>query len=145
MFRENIKVVRVSNAVAAGTTAVNGTAVDMSGYDGVVFYALFGAIVTGAITSLKAQSCTAADGSGAADLAGTSVAVAEGDDNLVAALEIYRPQTQYVRPVISRGTQNATVDGILAVLFNGRVAPATLDATMIAASKTVGSPAAGTA
>lgn len=145
MFSENVKVVRVSNAVAAGTTAIEATAVDMQRFDGVVFYAMFGTITAGAVTSLKAQSCTAADGSGASDLAGTAVAVADTDDNKVASLEIYRPQSRYVRPVISRATQNAVVDCIIAVLYSGSTKPVVADATLIAASKVVGSPDNGTA
>jgi hypothetical protein len=38
------KVVRVLDSVAAGTTAQNGSVVDMSGFEGVQFVALFGAL-----------------------------------------------------------------------------------------------------
>jgi hypothetical protein len=144
MLLENQKVVRVSNAVAAGTTTINGTAVDMTGYDGVMFLVLLGAIVSGAATSLKAQQGAASDGGDAADLAGTGITIGDTDDNKIVALDIYRPQNRYVRPVVLRATQNATVDGIIAVLYNGRVKPAVVDATLLAASKSVGSPALGT-
>lgn len=144
MLIEDIKVVRVSNAVAAGTTAVNGTAVDMTGYEGVIFLVHLGAIVSGAATSLKAQQGAVSDGSDAADLAGTNITIADTDDNKIVALELYRPTGQYVRPVVSRATQNATVDSITAILYNGRVKPAVIDATLLATSKSVASPALGT-
>lgn len=144
MLLENLKISRVSDAVAAGTTTINGTAVDMQGFDGVMFLTLFGAIVTGAVTSLKGQQGALANGSDGADLAGTSVSVADGDDNKVAILDIYRPTDRYVRPVVLRATQNATVDGIIAIQYNGRVNPQALTASLVAASKALGSPALGT-
>lgn len=144
MFQEDIKIVRVANAQAAGTGAVNGTAVDMQGFEGVLFLVAFGAIVGGAATTVKAQQGAVSDGSDAQDLAGTQVTVGDGDDNKVVALEIYQPRDRYVRPVVTRATQNATVDSIVAILFNGRTKPVTLDATIVAASKTVTAPALGT-
>ncbi len=148
MLLEDIKIVRVSNAVAAGTSAANGTAVDMSGYEGVIFLVAFGAIVSGAVTSVKAQQGAASDGSDGADLEGSGVTVADTDDNKIVALDIYRPRQslgKYVRPVVSRATQNATIDSITAILYNGRNKPVALDSTLVALSKSIGSPAAGTA
>lgn len=145
MLLEDVKIVRVSNAQAAGVGAVNGTAVDMQGYDGVLFLVAFGAIVAGAVTSVKAQQGAVSDGSDAADLAGTGITVADDQDNKIAALDVYRPTGRYVRPVVSRATQNATIDSITAILYNGRSKPTALDAaTMIATSKSVGSPELGT-
>lgn len=148
MQLEDMKIVRVSNAVAAGTTAANGTAVDMTGFESVLFLVAFGAIVTGAVTSVKAQQGAASDGSDGVDLEGTGVTVADDQDNKIVALEVYRPRPgygKYVRPVVSRGTQNATIDSITAILFNGRLKPQALDATLVSTSKSVGSPATGTA
>lgn len=145
MFSENIKIVRVANAAAAGQTDVDGSCVDTAGFDGVVFLTLMGTITTGAVVSMKAQACSDISGSNPTDLAGTAVAIADDQDNKVARLEIYRPQQQFVRPRVSRATQNAVVDGIIAILFKGRVAPVVQDATLIATSKILGSPDTGTA
>lgn len=144
MLLENIKIVRVSAAVAAGSADSNGTAVDMQGYDGVVFVASIGAIVTGAVASLKAQQGAQAGGGDAADLAGTSVVIADDQDGKCAILDIYRPTDRYVRPVVMRATQNVTIDSVVAILYNGRKAPVALDTTAIATSKAVASPALGT-
>lgn len=145
MFSENIKIVRVANAAAAGQTAVDSACVDMANFDGVVFLGLLGAITTGAVVSMKAQACSDVGGSNPTDLAGTAVAIADDQDNKIARLEIYRPQQQFVRATISRATQNAVVDAIIAILFKGRVAPVVQDATLIATSKILGSPDTGTA
>lgn len=140
----NVSVSRPMTAQAAGTSTVNGAVVDMQGWDGVLFVALVGAIVSGAVTSLKAQQGAASDASDAADLAGTAVAIPDTGDDKVAVLDIYRPQERYVRPVVVRGTQNATVDGVIAIRYKGRKAPSALDATVIAAEMHQ-SPAEGTA
>lgn len=144
MKLEDVKIVRVSAAAAAGTSTVNGTAVDMTGYDGVLFFASIGAIVSGAATSLKAQQGAASNGSDAADLAGTSVVIADTDDDKVAVLEVYRPSGRYVRPVLLRATQNATLDGIIAVLYSGHKRAVALDTSAVSTSKAVASPALGT-
>ena len=63
------KVTRVLNAVAAGVTNQNGSVIDMSGFEGVQFIALFGALTASQVTSLKVQQGNLADGSDMADLA----------------------------------------------------------------------------
>ena len=125
-----VKVTRASNAVAAGVGAVNGAVIDMQDFEGVMFAVAFGAIVPGAVTSVKLQGGSAADGSDMADLAGTGIAVADNADNAMALVECYQPQTRYVRVVISRATQNSTVDCITATLYSPRVKPTSQDATV---------------
>lgn len=148
-----INFVRVSNAVAAGVTLVTGTHVDMSAYDGVLFLFALGALTAGQATSFKAQGGSAANDSDQADLAGTAggggLVVADGDSNRLFALDIYAPQQRYVRPLILRATQNAVVDGIFALQYQGAKlgyglaqAPA-LDAT-VKALAVLASPLAGT-
>jgi hypothetical protein len=124
------KVVRVSNAVAAGTTVVNCTHVDTSGFENVTFLAAFGVIVAGAVTSVKAQQGDAADDSDMADIDGAAADVADDADNKVAVLEVVRPTKKFVRLVISRATQNATIDDVEAILTGGRKLPVVPDSTV---------------
>jgi len=140
------KVTRVSNAVAAGTTDINGSSVDMTGFDAVTFYFLFGAITATAVTACKAQQ-SGDDGSADAfaDLAGTSISVADDDDNKVVALEITNPRERYVRPVVDRGTANAVLDGIIAVQTRAKAEPVTHDAATVVGSEHHHAPAEGTA
>ena len=140
---KNAEFVRVENAVAAGTTSVESDGVDINGFESIVFIVALGAITTGAATSVKLQQST--DNSSFADLEGTSITVADDDDNQIALLEIHRPRERYVRAVVSRATQNAVVDGIFAIKHNGtRYAPITQGATVVAA-EVHASPAEGTA
>jgi hypothetical protein len=141
---KNVSGYRASNAVAAGTSTINGTAIDMQNYNGVMFLIAFGAITSGAVTSIKAQGGAASDGSDATDLAGTAITVADTDDNKVFLLDVYLPGYRYVRPVVLRATQNAVVDSITAIRYDGRNRPTAHDGTTFGTAKLVVSPAAGT-
>ena len=142
-FTKEIKAIRVENAVAAGTSPIDTDIVDTAGYEGVVFAISLGAIVSGAATSAKAQQNTANSTSGMADLAGTAITIADTNDNNVVLVDVYRPRERYVRCLIDRATQNATVDGVVAFLYGAKKKPVTQDAT-ISAELNV-SPAEGTA
>lgn len=131
-FVADNEVRRVSNAVAAGTTDIESSIIDMQGFDSVTFVVPFGAITTGAETSVKVQQNSANSTSGMADLAGATVTVADDDDNKVVQIEVHRPSERYLRCVVDRGTQNAVVDGIFAVLGNAKKKPCTPGATLVA-------------
>ncbi len=142
---KNVNIVRVMNAVAAGTGDTQDSSVlDMSGYDGVVFVAAFGTLTTNAVTDIRAQQGQASNLSDAADLAGTKVSLADTDGNKVAVLDVYRPQERYVRCRVTRATANAVIDGIIAIQYSGSKAPITQGST-VAGIETHISPAEGTA
>jgi len=139
------KTLRVINATAAGQTTINGSAVDTAGYELVRFVVAFGALVAGSVTSIKVQTGAASNLSDAADVAGTGGSITAGgtDDNQLAIVEIYRPAQRYARVVVLRATQNATVDGAIAELYEGQAFPITKDAT-VTGQKVLASPALGT-
>lgn len=127
---ENSRIVRHSNAVAAGTSDIEPTnGVDTAGARSVTFVVAFGAIVTDAVTSVKLQHSSVVNGSGDAftDIAGTTVTVADDDDNGVAVVELVNPTKRFVRCVVDRGTQNATVDSIIAILHGHGTVPVEQD------------------
>lgn len=139
---KNCKVVQVSTTVAAGTTDIEPSAVDVAGFDGVAFLFSFGAITTNAVTSVKAQTST--DNSSFADLAGTAQTVADTNDDKSFVMDIYQPLERYIKPVVDRGTANAVLNCIFAILYNGRLAPPSHDSSVVGAEYHV-SPARGTA
>jgi hypothetical protein len=139
------KTIRIMNAVAAGTSDQASSAVDTQGFEGVKFYTLFGAITTGAVTSVKVQQSSDNDADTYADLAGTSITVADDDDNQVVVHDIYRPRERYLKVVVDRGTQNAVIDGIVAVLYGPAKMPTSDDASTVVGRETHASPAEGTA
>lgn len=140
------KAIRVMNGVVAGTTDQTSSAIDTQGYEGVKIYTALGAITSGAVTSVKVQqSSDDAAADAYADLTGTSVTVADDDDNQVVVHDIYRPRERYLKVVIDRGTQNAVIDGIIAVLYGADKMPTTDDTSTVVARETHSSPAEGTA
>ena len=138
------KLTRVINATAAGTSDINGSIIDMQGFDSVTFIVGFGTITASAVTSIKAQQDSASNMASAADLKGTAITVADDDDNQIVALEI-EPTERYVRVVVARATQNAVVDFGIAVQTKANTEPVTHDATTVVGSEYHQSPAEGTA
>lgn len=136
------KTTRVMNAQAAGTSNVNSSSLDMANFTNVVFIASIGTITATAVTGIKAQESD--DNSTWADLANTAVAVADTQSNKMALLEVIRPIKRYIRLVVTRGTANAVIDGVIAIQFAERKQPVTQDTT-VAASEVWVSPVAGTA
>lgn len=143
---KNMQFQRVSNAVAAGQTTITSSAVDMSGFEGCCFQILFGTITTAGVQSIKIQQ-SSDDGSSDAysDLEGTSITVADDQDNLVFLAEVSKPLKRYLKCIISRATQNSVVDGIVAIKYGPRTQPVVQGATVGALSETAASPAEGTA
>ncbi len=140
------KMARVSNAVAAGTTAVNSSSVDMQGFESCTFLVALGAITTGAVTSIKVQQ-SGDDGvaDSFADLKGTSITIADTDDNKIALVEVHNPRERYVRCVVSRGTANAVIDSIVAIQTGPKDEPTTHDTATVVGSEIHHAPAEGTA
>lgn len=141
------KTTRVMNAVAAGTTDQTSSWVDMANFDGVMFTIAFGTITGTAVTSVKLQGATDGSGTGATDLTGTSITVADTDDNKVAILDLYQPDRtyRYIAAYVDRGTANAVIDGITAIQYAPRNLPTTQDSTTVLGSEAHASEAAGTA
>lgn len=133
-----------TTAGAAGTSAINGSAIDMAGWEGVLFIFTFGAIVSGAVTSIKVQQDTVSGMGTAADLAGSGQTIADTDDDKTFYIDIKSPRERFVRPVVSRATQNATVGSITAIQYGARTAPTAAHGSNVAGEAWVG-PAEGTA
>lgn len=123
-----IKDVKISTAVTptagvAGTSAINGSIVDMEGFDGLLVIVRFGTITAGAATSIKAQQGQDSGVSDAADLLGTNQTIADTDDDKTFYIDIWRPQERYVRLVVSRATQNAVVASAEYIQYGARKKP----------------------
>lgn len=112
-----------TTAGAAGATAINGAVVDMQNFEQLTAIISFGAIVAGAVTSIKWQEGDAANLSDAADVAGTAQTIADTDDDKTFYINIVRPRKRYGRVVISRATQNATVGNLTYIQSNPKSVP----------------------
>lgn len=116
-----------SGATSAGTSAINGTAIDTQGFEGVRFIALLGDVTDTSVLSLKAQGGSASDGGDATDITGatTGTFTADGStaDSKILSLDVVKPRARYVRPVLGRTTANAVVLAIVAELYGARKGP----------------------
>jgi hypothetical protein len=141
--------IRAHAPVAAGSTNVtDSTVIDMQDYEGVRFIIGFGAITSGAATSIAVQQAVAKSSATAltsgADLLGSGITVADDDDNKLVITDILKPRERYVQVHILRATQNAVVDLVIAEVYGAKKLPVTQDTT-VASSETHASPAEGTA
>ena len=113
---------------AADNETLVGQGVDMSGYEGVAFYAY--ALKGEALDfSMKAQQDTDSAFGTVADLKDTSVAFSTtvGADGYT-MLDIYRPTKQYVRPSVAvPNAAAATPVAVIAVLYGARYQPLSND------------------
>jgi hypothetical protein len=127
-----VKTILCKTAVAAGSSDVtDASAVDMSGYEGVRFIFSFGAITSGAVTSVGAASlATSAPTPGTDDLTGSKITVADDADDKIVILDIYKPALRYVRPFVKRATQNAVINSIIAELYDPVKMPVSADTTV---------------
>jgi hypothetical protein len=143
---EDCKIIECVAYTGAGTTDVEGDSIDMKGFGSVCFIVSFGALTTGAITSVKVQQSDDAAGSpdGWSDLLGTSVSIADSQDDHAVAVEVIEPRKRYVRCYVDLGTANAVINRGFTILANSKVAPVTESATVAKSEQHV-SPAEGTA
>lgn len=141
----NTKATLVKTTVAAGTTDIQSDAVDMAGYEGVVFYISMGAITGSAVTSANVQqSSTAALAGTEVDILGSKITIADDDDNQMAIIDLYRPSKRYVNAIVLRATQNSVINSIIAVQYGSGKLPATNDTATVIGALTLISPAEGT-
>lgn len=125
-FGDDCKVVVASTttAGAAGTSLITSAAVDTAGFRECTFVVPLGTIVSGAVTSLKVQQCDTVGGS-YADLLGSNQTIADTDDDGLRYVTIVNPQEQFLKVLVSRATQAATIGGIIAILSGARRKPVT--------------------
>ena len=130
---------------AVGTSTITGSAVDMQGYDGVIFIGICGAFTDGSF-DMKAQDDTVVGMGSAADIAGSKVSAVAS--NKYVMLDIYKPVKRFIRPAVVRGgATGSVIGGVMALRYMASKVPvpsAAQDASL-AASKSLASPVDGTA
>lgn len=112
-------------AGASGTSAITGATADMAGYDGIMAVVTLGPITSGAVTSIKWQQGAAAAMGDAADLLASGQYILDTDDNKVIYSDLLKPQERYVRLMVSRATQAATIGSVVYLKYRSRKRPVT--------------------
>lgn len=131
---DQVKITRVENAAAAGTTDLETDILDMAGFEGVVFIAHLGDVTSGSVLNLKAQQNTANSTSGMADIVGAGAGATAGAsdyDNKDLILDLQQVEERYVRGVLVIDTQNAVVNGITAIQYGPRALPVTQPSSVV--------------
>lgn len=111
-------------AGAAGTSAISASILDMADFLSVLVLLRFGAIVSGAVTSIKVSQSDDSGMSGAEDITGSAQTIADTDDDKMFYVDLHRVTRRYVQLVVSRATQNATVSAEY-MQYNARKVPTT--------------------
>lgn len=115
-----------STGAAAGTSAVNFSSADTSGYDGMTFVAVLGTLTATQVTSLKAQWSD--DNSTWTDVtAAVTAAAGDGDSGKLLILSVFKPRHRYYRGVLNRATANAVLTAGLTVLHLANFQPIVQD------------------
>jgi hypothetical protein len=114
---KQVVVEKVADGATSAGTDVNGTTVDLQGFDGVMFFARIATANAGNFIKVQEGATT----SPTADLAGSkAIAAVNGD---VVLVDIYRPLKRYARAVIVRAGTNTVTGDLYAVKYVGRVSP----------------------
>lgn len=122
-MNEEIKLIKVSDVTAAGTTTISSTGVDLSadgGWDGAFFFGSFGTAAADNLLHVE-QSSDDADADAYADLADSQVGAGAGS-NEEQWVDIFRPQEKWLRVAADRGT-STTIENMWVILYRGREKP----------------------
>jgi hypothetical protein len=124
---KNVAIDQVLGYYAAGTTKRTSDIIDMQGYEGVVFIAGLGTIIENGTVDVFVEQNTANATSGMARLATTTAHTVTAANALLAKsaiiVDVYKPQERYLQCNITPATQNAVILGIVAIRYNGKLAP----------------------
>lgn len=135
-FIGDVKIVPAGGNAAAGTTLVNSSIVDCAGYDGVMFQINLGVVTSGSVLTAQVQDSADNAVTNMANVgSNASVTDAGSSSNGAICVSVLNMQKRYAQVGLTRGTQNAAVNGICAYLFRSRAKPVTQPATVVASAE----------
>lgn len=114
-------------------------AIDMSGFEGARFIATCGATTGDALFTLYISGSTASGGNYTTLTGGTVVTTTGMKDGLL-SVDVYKPQTRYLKAGIHRNGANANHGGVVCIQYGAAKVPVTQDSTsfLIAQAAVVG-------
>jgi hypothetical protein len=125
------QIIRIAAGAVAATTDVVATVVDTANLEGVVFMALLGTVTSGGVPALVISQCETSNGSFVNITGATKTTTSAGSDKAL-IVEVMKPTMRYLTATLTRGTQNAVCDGIMAIGVGPRNSPVTQGATVVA-------------
>ena len=133
---KNVKVTLVQAPLADGQTDPDSSAVDMQGFEGVLFVGIVGTVTGAGTASLKAAQSS--DNVNFNDLAGAVASGAAGGSDKFIVLDVYRPLDRYVRTTLTRAVANSIYGGTIAIQYGAHKKPTVHDAATLAAAAILG-------
>ena len=136
---KDIETIQVANLTTSGTSAHNGTPVDMEGAEGVRFIV---PITSAAATSVVvAKAAEWASTSAFNALAATSAAITATTDttgnNKVLIVDVRNPKDRYVQVQTTRATAAAVLGAIIAEKYGLKKLPPSQDSSVVAQTVSV--------
>ncbi len=131
------KITRVENAAAAAQTEVVTDVLDNEGFDGVLYIVAAGEVTDGSVVTCTAKENTANSTSSPTPTAVTGGATAahtaasNDADNKLFVVDVRRPTKRYQFLSVTRTTQNAVIDSIVAIQYRARSLPVTQGSTIV--------------
>lgn len=124
------EIIRVYEAdTIAGNATDESDQVDMSGGEAVCFIVAAGTLGAAGLTVRAHQS----DDEFVADddeLDGSEIVLAVADSDLLAVIDLGKPEKQYIRVEMEAGADDCDIDDVIAIKYRLRDLPATEDATV---------------
>ena len=114
---DNIKITKIQDHTAAGTSTVTSDEIDMAGYDGVVFVTSFGTAASGNLITMH-------HGAVSGTVAASVALLASGTSDEDVILDVQRPIFRYLKCVATRGT-SSTLESMWAIQYKARAEPVT--------------------
>lgn len=135
-FLRDCKVVACSPDAVAAQTDLDGTVIDMGaegGFNAVAFIAYLGDVAATSAIELQCQGSDAANGSSPSleATSGTKTAGASDCDDKFVILDVIKPAKRYVFSRLKRGTANAAVNSVVAVLYKANNLPVVQPADVV--------------
>ncbi len=115
----DVKVTTFAPTATGTTTITQSTGIDMAGFEGALLIVRLGSPATN--NNIRVKQCDTVGGT-YADLTGSLVGNNATDNPLI--VDIYRPQEQFLKYEVTRGT-TTTIDTILWVQYGAGVRPTT--------------------
>jgi hypothetical protein len=132
------KITVVEASAVAGTSDLTTDTVDMAGFEGVMFIAMTGDVTSGSVLTLTVKGNSADSVSSPTPVTQKATAAftagASDADSKALVVDVYKPTLQYLFGVLSRTTQNAVINGILAIQYETGYRPTTQSASVIASA-----------
>ena len=133
---KNVKITMVQAPLADGHTDPDSAAVDMQGFEGVMFVGIVGTVTGSGTASLKAAQSS--DNSNFSDLSGVVATGAAGGSDKFLVLDVYKPLERYVRTTLTRAVANSIYGGTIAIQYGAHKRPTVHDAATLAAAAILG-------